>query len=133
MKRYYICPIVQVPAPGGNVGYAAKVPASVNHVAVFPVGTDGVPTRPWALVRAAGNDHSALLADTALRAFPDITMDSKVSVLTKAEQDKIAAYLAEKGISTVGITTQTTFRDVIRRVGTYLVATFNENSFDVSE
>lgn len=131
-KRFYITKII---GTGDETDpYRPKVADyGVNWVGSIPSNPDGTPKFGFAFVIAATQDHTALLADPQIKGVPELSMDAQLSTLRKAVRDKLIAYFDEEGIDKTGLNQNSTMRQVIRRIGQHLEATFDENRFDVKD
>lgn len=132
MKRYYISPVIGSGAKDDP--FRAKI-ADTGHpyAALIPSNPNGTPASSWCLVVAGGTDHTGLDADTAIDKFPDMTKDATLGTITAQERNRVLAFLQTKGVDTQGLTAQSTFRDILDRVGQALEATFSTNNFDVAD
>ncbi len=119
MKRYAICPVIGSGAEDDP--YRAKVPTSMNHVAVIPSHPDGTPRWPWALVEVAGADLSALDADAEVDAFPIVSAETLLSSLSKPVQNRIRDVLQRRGVGFTFVPDYTVV-DLIAAIGAYLDA-----------
>lgn len=130
-RRFVLAPVVGA----GTITdpYRAKTQDyGVRGSAVIPSDpATGAPLFPWCLVVVAGNDLTGVLGDSAIEALPDLTLDSKLSTLTTAQRNRLLTALSNRGVSTSGLTTQSTLRDVLRRVGTHLTPGYREDAHDV--
>lgn len=133
MRRYYLSQIIGTGTEDDP--YRPKIAdLRVNHVAVIPSDpVTGKPKFAWALVIVNTANHTALLSDGQIEALPDLSLDAKLNSLSAAVRNALISRLTAKGISTTGVNVNTTYRDVVRRVGQFLRATFSENNFDVAE
>jgi hypothetical protein len=130
-KRWYIAPVIGTGAE--EDAYRPKVPEGINWVAVIPSNPDGTPRFNWCLVKVAATDHSALLNDAEIDAMPNIALDDPISTLSAAMRNAIQNRLEARGIDTSGITLQTTFRQIVRRIGRHLDTDFGENALDIAD
>lgn len=132
MKRFYVAPVI---GDGTEFNpYRPKVANyAVNWSVILPSKPDGTPLFPWCLVIVGAPDHTALVNDVDLDAFPEITLDSTLSVLNKAQRDRLLGFLTKRGVDTSGLTINSTFRDVLVRIGGALDANFKTEKFDVAE
>lgn len=137
-KRFYISPIIGTGA--WDDPYRAAVADTVQQqtpggvVAVIPTNpTTGVPLFPFALCLVATPNHAALDAVGNADRFPDITLDSKLSVLTNQQRNALLNFLSKRSILTDGLGVNSTFREVVERVGQSLNAQFSALNFDVAE
>ncbi len=117
MKRYAICPVIGTGAESD--AYRAKVPTTMNHVAVIPSYPDGTPRWPWALVEVAGEDLSALDRDAAVDAFPIVATQTLLSSLPNTVQARIRDVLQRRGVG-VTFSADATVGDLIDAIGQYL-------------
>jgi hypothetical protein len=137
-KRFYISPVIGTGAWDDpfRAAVADEVQKQANGgvVAVIPTNpTTGRPLFTFALCIVAVSNHAALDAVVNADRFPDITLDSKISVLTTAQRNALLNFASRRGISTTGLTINSTFRDVVERIGKHLNIHFNALNFDVAE
>jgi hypothetical protein len=130
-KRFYVSPIVG-DGLTPETAYRAKLSQyGLAFSAIIPTNSSGVPLFNWCLCIVNGLDHSALVADSQLDAFPEITLDSTLSVLTNQERNRLLGFLSKRGIPTAGINGNTTFREVLELLGKFLDISFTTTKFDV--
>lgn len=134
-KRWYISPVIgdgtwENPyRPAIREALTENGAGGVWEIASNP---DGTPKFPFALCRVGAINHGPLAGVANVDQFPDITLDSTLSVLTANQRNALLNFLSKRGISTTGLTTSATFREVLDRVGKYLNASFNADAFDVN-
>lgn len=129
MKRYYLSPIVGDGTRGNP--YRAKIQDyGVTVAALIPTDANGVPTRPWCLCHVEAQNHIPLLADAALEALPDVSLDVKWTAVGTAVQRRLENAMAARGVTIVS-DGQTGYREIIRQIGQALEPTFSENNFSV--
>lgn len=132
MKAYYLCPVIGTGAYGD--GWRPKVAEhGLNVSPVIPTGPDGRPLFNWCLCHAAGANHDGPRADPAVDAMPDLTLDSTLSTLTTQQRNRLFSALDKYNVPRADMGNNTTFREVIRRVGQFLEPTFSESNFDAKE
>lgn len=102
----------------------------VSVSSVIPTDANGIPTAAFALCVVNAPDHTVFdgLVDTDR--FPDITLDSKVSVLKTAQRNELENFLSKRGINTSKIGINTTFGEVVRTAGKHLDPNFELLGFD---
>ena len=132
MKRYYLSPIIG-DGTRENPFRAKLRDLAVNHVAVIPTGVDGRPLFAWCLTLAAATDHAPVLADPTIDTLPDLSLDARLNTLTLVERQALWIKLDSRTIDRSDLGTNSTYRDIIRRIGRHLDIGFIETSFDVSE
>ena len=126
MRRYYLAPIIGDGQSTETV-YRVQLPR-VNHSAVIPSNAaTGAPLFSWALCVVEAPDHGAMLADAALTALPNLGLDQALDQISTSQRNALFAALDGKGINRVGLTQASTMRDVLRRIGRYLEAAFDES------
>lgn len=134
MKRYYISPVVGT----GTIGdaYRAAISDTVraqNGAGLSTVilsNSDGTPALPWALCIAAAPNHVSIGNVSGVEAMPDITLDSTLAVLPSNLRNRALNFLTGKGVDLSGITTSSTFGELIDRVGKHLDVNFDRRNFD---
>jgi hypothetical protein len=132
-KRYYLAPVVG-DGTEHNPYRLAVVDYGVNHSAVIPTDpTTGAPLRAFGLAIVAAPDHAALLADGTIDALPLLDLDAPLSDLSSAVRTAIRNRLAARGIDVTDIPNSAVFRLLVRRIGRFLDAQFDERSHDVSD
>lgn len=99
---------------------------------VIPTGANGVPIFPWALCVVGALNHLPMQSRQDTDPLPDITMDSTLSVLTNQERNRLLQFMTKRGIDTSGINVNSTFREVIDRIGKALDVNFNALQYDVN-
>jgi len=134
MKRYYLSPIVGSGTKADPFRAKAATFPAVNVASIIPSNPlTGAPLFPWALVVVATASHTPLLADTTLTPLPDLSLDAILSTLSASQRAALFAALDAKAIDRQGLSNQTAYREVLRRIGRHLNAAFTENAFDVGE
>ncbi len=93
-----------------------------------PFGSVSALDVPWALVLVEAADHSALLADPYCYALPDVPMDVTVDAIDPNKVDALQSKLMTLGVATSVITGATSFRDIVRGIGQFLVPSFSDTS-----
>lgn len=133
MKRYYLSKIVG-DGLTPNTAYRPKVAVhGVSWTGQIPTDSDGKPLKQWALVIVDATNHSALLADPGIEAFPDFPLDGKVSAMHTPTKAAMVAMLKAAGVDTSFVQNTDGFREVVRGVGKQFSPDFDENNFDVAE
>lgn len=138
VKRYYISPVVMQQS-GDLLGetvpvveFQSKYP-HLNCATKILYGPNNELLSNYALIIAAGTDHSGPAADARMGAFPDLTLDSPLSVLPNRTRNQFISKLGSFGIDTSWITAQTTVRELIDGIGSQLSPGFSANAFDAIE
>lgn len=135
MKRYLLAKVIQKDDPEFGKVWTTNIEnyRTKGTVQLIPTDETGNPRFNWAILVVTANNFTDILADPDIFALPDISLDSTVSVLSPSVRQAILTKLQSLGIDTSGITLQTTFRQVIRKIGRFLDISFSENNFDASE
>lgn len=131
MRRYYISTII---GDGSEFdSFRPKIADyGVSWVGIIPSDpTTGQPLFPWTLVLVEAINHAAILADKAIDALPDFSLDGKVSAINTGTKNNMISALQARGIDTAFIGRSDGYRDVIRGIGKVLDPNFNTNQFDV--
>lgn len=130
MRRYYLSKVVgSGTRQDMRRAKADDLASGGNCVAVIPAGAVA---GDWCLVLVDCRDHTALLADTDVKDFPDLTLDAQLNTISATLRNRLLTALQAAGVSTTGITNTTAFRAVVRRAGQHFDAAFTENAFDVA-
>lgn len=129
-KRFYISKII---GTGEETDpYRPKVADyGVPWVGVISSNEDGTPKYSFAFVVVRTQDHTALLADQQIKGMPELSLDAQISSLPSNVRQQMLQFVTDEGIDTSGLNGSSTMRQVLRRIGQHLVASFNENRFDV--
>ena len=128
MKRFYVSKLVETyPATGET----RTLPAIWNEVPAYVAIT--CPDAGYALVLAAGPDHTAAVADNRNIPLWDITLDTPLSIYNRQEQRRVERLLSQNGIAVTINWNQDTFRDFVTRLAIACNDAFDANRFDVSE
>lgn len=130
-KRFYISKIIG-DGTEENPFRPKVADYNVSWSGVIPSNPDGTPKFGFTFVIVNTRDHQPLLDDPQIKGMPELSLDAQISTLSKVTRDKMLAYFTEEGIDRTGLTLQSTMRDVLRRIGKHLSASFNENNFDVN-
>jgi len=115
--RYFICPIIGDGKTTETAWRAKILQSTQSHSAIIPSKPDGSPKFLWTLVKIDTVDFTTILTDTTIFAFPDKLL---TSTLTATERNKIKTKLNSLGIQTSDISTTTTLKEIIIKVGKYL-------------
>lgn len=132
-KRFYLCPIIGDGTE--NNPYRPKIANNigVNWSAPMPSNPDGTPKFPWTIVIVGAADHTSIVDDSTIDAFPELTYESTLGSLTQQERTKLLQFLDHKNIPTSGVNVNTTFREIIELVGQYLEPSFRSQKFDCQD
>lgn len=87
---------------------------------------------PWSLALVEAPDHTALVADPFLYALPDVPLDVRVDAIDPARVSGLTAALMARGAPSSIVTGATSFRDVVRGIGQYLVPGFIDGGLQVA-
>lgn len=133
MRRYYLCPMIG--SGTEESPYRPKIAnfSNVNWTAIVSHNPDGTLKLPWAFVIVRAVDHTTILADSQIKALPDISLDLTVGDLSAAVRNAMNNALTNFGIDTSPVKMSTTIRQVLRYLGRKHVADFDENRFDVAD
>jgi hypothetical protein len=133
MKRYYVSPVIgtgTLQDPYRPSLKDALTEEGSSGVWVIASNPDGTPKYPFALCLANAVNHVPLQNVGNVDSLPDITLDSTLAVLTNQQRNALLNFLSKRSISTTGLNTQSTFREVLERMGVYLDPNFNALNFD---
>lgn len=130
MKRIFVAPVETVPNNRGGFTNRLKLgndPA--NLTAIIPTDPDtGLPRFTWGIGILAAPDVTAWVANPALGAFPDASLDIKWAAIDKQIQRKVGQFAANFGVD---LTTVDSVRDVVNAFGRALDPAFTADAFDV--
>lgn len=131
MKRWYISPIVGTGTDDdpyrAKVGSAAQIK---GHSAVIPTDAQGVPLFNFALVIVNADDHSLLTSDSDNDVLPNRAFNG---TLSKPERALIKAALTRRGLPTKWVDNVATFGELLRTMGRFLDAQFDERHTRVAD
>jgi hypothetical protein len=134
MKRFYLTPVIGTGTIDDPYRAAVRDASGqgASTVAVIPTDANGVPTFPYALCLISAPDHTVYDSVGNTDRFPDLTLDSQLSVLTNQQRNALLNFLSKRGIETNGINNNTTFGEVVTLVGQHLDTNFNVLKFDAN-
>lgn len=129
MKRRYITPMVRdTEWPFAWLGKVARTyngRAATGAASCMPA--DPAATGAWALYILETPDHTDALNDLENFALPDLTLDAPIGTFWSTQtRNKLTSI----GVDISGISSQSLFRDLVRRIGRTLNVNFDENAFD---
>lgn len=135
-KRFYISPVIG----NGTLDNAYRAALSdvqrlesgSSLVSLIPSKPDGTPKFAFCLCIVNAANHVALGNVTDADQFPDITLDSQLSVLTTQQKNALLNFAARRGIPTTGLNNSSTFRNVLERIGQFLDLNFSALNFDAN-
>lgn len=142
-RRYYICKIV---GDGKNL-----LPTSAFRPAIWDVidpatgkcafvirdiytidKATGMLKFPWALVIAAGNDHTLANGSPDIDPLPVVALDTLLSSVPAATLNAVKTKLSARGVNVANIFAgATTYRQVLRALGRVHDAQFDESRLTV--
>jgi hypothetical protein len=133
-KRVLVSPIIGTGTKADPYRPKAK-PVAGGVTALIPTDSAGAPVRAWCLCVAAGADLSTIIGDADNEVLPNLSLDQLLSVaLTNAQFNSLITRLQNRGIDTTGLTrTGSQLRHLIRAIGRFLEANFDENRLDVRD
>lgn len=105
-----------------DLSYMADVSGS-GCQAIIPTKSDGSPKFNWCLVRLTDPDNAI---GTDLFKLPEVNLSMTVRDIPQAKRQAIKNKLDSLGINTSWITLDSTFREIIKKVGLYLDVNFKE-------
>lgn len=120
-SRWYITPIVGTGqglyGPSADY-YRPKLPAGATRLWVsIPLDANGAPRFAWALAYVVAASVAALDSDASVDNLPDAPLDATLSsVLTNNQVNGVLNKLANRGVSTSGLSGASTIRQVIERI-----------------
>lgn len=129
-KRWYVSPVI------GDGSWLNPWRPAVSDAQKLESGSGIVSvissTFPFALCKVGAINHGPLAAVADVDQFPDITLDSTLSVLTSQQRNALLNFLTKRGVSTTGLNTNSTFAEVIERIGQHLDPNFKVANFDIN-
>jgi hypothetical protein len=126
MKRFYICKKVGTGTDDDPIRPKAMDYDNASVSAYM------ASNRNWCLAIVAAADHTDIAADPECFQLPDLSLDIKLSTLPTAIRSAALTKLTQVGLP-VSVTTNDTFRVLLRHIAANLVSDFNEDRFDVKE
>lgn len=127
-QRYYISDIVGDGSEMNPYRVAISGIPGVATTAIIPSSPDGKPLYTWALVSVRANDHAAIRSHPSAYALPVFPLDGKASGIGQGLGNALQNFMAAKGVA-IDLTGITPYRDVIRKIGQHLDASFSEDRF----
>lgn len=133
-KRFYISPIAGDGSFENPYRPVLHDTMEQEDGGVWEIASDanGRPIIPYALCLVNAVNHGKFGGLANVDGLPEITLDSTLSVLTNPQRNVLLNFLSKRGIDTSGLNVNSTFREVIERVGKALNSNFNSLNFDVS-
>lgn len=131
MRRYYLSPIIGTGTEADP--YRPKI-ADYGVSWSCVISSDeltGQPKHPWCVAVVDAADHATLLADTTLVAIPNISLDARVSSLSKTIRDKLKTKLDVLGVDTRGLSINDPIRLWVRAIGRHIEPDFHEIRFGI--
>lgn len=135
MKRYYISPVI------GDGSFENPYRAEMEDTVAANQGSmsvviknnpDGTPAFPFALCIVSSGNHVPFESIAGTDRFPDITLDSTLSVLTPGQRSVVLNFLSNRGVDTSGLGPTSTFGEVIERIGGHIDGNFRAINFDAN-
>ena len=102
-------------------GYRLDIQGSGWTGSIRPCNPDGSPKHLWALVKLTSPDSAT---GTDLFKLPNIDLSMTVNDISQAKRQAIKNKLDALGVPTAWITLDTTFREIVRKLGKYLDINF---------
>lgn len=130
MRRYYVSPWDFVEDERFGLVRQARVTTRLGkqfpQSIVYPASGSSL---QWCLVLIDAPDHTDALADGTIDAFPDIAgLDITLGSIQSNLRNRLLTALANRGIDTSGLTTSSSLREVVRRVGRTIEPAYDENN-----
>lgn len=130
MQRYFLSRVVGTGTRTDRFrAKAMDVLANVPGVTIHAAIRDGAVAGDRCLVNVVADDLTALIADADHQAFPDLTLDAQLNTISAQQRNQILTFLTNQGIDVSTIRATDAYRVLVRRVGRFFNAVFDENGF----